>query len=394
MNRFARFCRGFGLPGGVVFFLTLAIYILLFSRRVLLDITAQVQTLVKVCHGEVALPPTALFYVLTWLAAFGQCHFTLLMGAAAAVLAGLAAAKWWATRHVFQDYFGAQHPANEQFGWLALALAFVCSLPVYDWWLLGYYIKGQPSPNYWMNGTVLASWPFAVLLFWQSYRQLQSPEAGWWRRMLLWLVLLVVSKPSYAFVFALVYPLFLAGRHGFGRAVRRHFVPLGLLGLLVAIEYYLVFLQKDSVYVRVFNRGEASGVDVCLFCVWKLYSSNIPLSVLAGVAFPVATAMAFWRELRQKLLFWYAWAGFFTAIAISAVFTQKGEEFTCWNFRWQTYIAAYLLFTVSVLFVWEKISADGYRMNGRTRRLAFLFLLHLLSGFVYIVKMWWTRSHY
>ncbi len=394
MNFIARCYRCLGLPGRAVFLLTLAIYLLLFHCRVLLDITAQVQTLMKVCHGEVAMPPTALFYVLAWFAAFCQCRFGILMGAAAAVLAGLLTARWWATRHIFQDYFGEQNAETRQSGWLAFVLSFVSSLPTQDLWLHGDYIMGQPSPNYWMNGTVLASWPFAVVLFWQSYQQLLRPETGWWRRMLLWLVLLAVSKPSYALVFVVVYPLFLVGRHGFRRAVRWHFVPIALLGILIILEYYLVFLQKDSIYVREFNRGRASGVDICLFCTWKLYSSNILVSILAAVAFPLGVAGTLWHSLRRKLLFWYAWAGFFTAIAISAIFIQRGEEYYTWAFRFQNYIAAYLLFTVSVLFVWEKIREDGYRLNSRTRRLSMLFLLHLLSGLGYLFKMWWTRSHY
>lgn len=394
MNFIARCYRCLGLPGRALFFLTLAIYLLLFHRRVLLDITAQVQTLMKVCHGEVAMPPTALFYVLTWFAALCQCRFGILMGAAAAVLAGLLTARWWATRHIFQDYFGKQNAETRQSGWLAFVLSFVSSLPTQDLWLHGDYIMGQPSPNYWMNGTVLASWPFAVVLFWQSYQQLLRPETGWWRRMLLWLVLLAVSKPSYALVFVVVYPLFLVGRHGFGRSVRWQFVPIALLGILIILEYYLVFLQKDSIYVREFNRGRASGVDVCLFCTWKLYSSNILVSILAAVAFPLGVAGTLWHSLRRKLLFWYTWVGFFTAIAISATFIQTGEEYYTWAFRFQNYIAAYLLFTVSVLFVWEKIREDGYRLNSRTRRLSMLFLLHVLSGLGYLLKMWWTRSHY
>ncbi len=256
-----------------------------------MDIPSQMYTLRQVCNGEVAMPPTALFYVL---------------------------------------------------GWLAFALAFVCSLPTLDWVTKGWYIIGQPSPNYWMNGTLLASWPFALVLFWQSYRQLLRPEASWGRWMLLWLVLLLVSKPSYAFVFAMVYPLLLVGRHGLGRA----------------------------------------------------FSSNIQISVLASALFPLGAAVAYWQELRQKLLFWYAWAGFFAALAISAVFAQTGEEFSCWNFRWQAYIASYLLFLVSTMLVWERIREEGFRLNGRSKTVVALFALHLISGLVYLAKMGWTQSHY
>lgn len=373
------------------------LFALLFQRRVLLDITAQVQTLIQVFHGEVALPPTALFYVLVGLVGFGQADFTLLMGAAMVVCAALVTAKWWITRNILRNHYQAQPAVQDNDAaadWLALALIFVCSLPTPDWWQAGRYIIGQPSPNYWMNGTLLASWPFALILFWQSYRQLQQPQAGWWRWMTLWLVLLLVSKPSYAFVFAVVYPVFLVARHGFARAVRWQLVPFVGLAMLLAIEFYLVFWQAESVYVKQFNKGNPSGVEICPFCVWNLYSSHILRSVLAGVAFPLGVALAYWSDLRHKLLFWYAWAGFLASLAISAAFAQTGEEHYTWAFRFQTYIASYLLFLVSALLVREKISAQGPGLRGRSRWLVLLFLLHLLSGFVYLFKMWWTRSHY
>ena len=381
----------------------LLLYVLLFAHRVLMDIPAQMYTLRQVCNGEVAMPPTALFYLLGWIFALGQCQSKVFLGIGAAIAcAGLLTARWWITRDIIRSYFKGLKPAfpdgvnamPPSYGWLAFALAIVCSLPTMDWITKGWYIMGQPSPNYWMNGTLLASWPFALVLFWQSYHQLLRPQAGWWRWMLLWLVLLVVSKPSYAFVFAVVYPLFLMGRHGFGRVVRIQLLPFAVLGLLLALEFYLIFWQKDSVYVKQFNNGHQSGVEICLFCVWQVFSSNILVSVLASVLFPIGVAVIYWQDLQRKLLFWYAWTGFFAGLAISVTFAQKGEEFTCWNFRWQTYIASYLLFVVSTVLVWEKIRDNGFRLNRCSKVIIALFILHLISGLTYLVKMGWTQSHY
>jgi len=390
------FAKRIGKTGLICFGLTFLIYVLLFQRRVLLDITAQVQTLVKVCHGEVALPPTAMFYISTWLVTFGQCEFFWLMGGAVVTLSVFGLAKFLITRRIFEDYFGETSDSNTAFGWLALLLGFVCSLPTADWWGRGYYIAGQPSPNYWMNGTLAASYPFAIALFWQSYRQLRQPSPNGWRWQLLLIVLLAVSKPSYLFVFGLVYPAFLIGNHFRNRRVLlTHLAPLALAGLLLTVEYYLVFIHPQSVYVQDFNLGRTSGVVFRPLEVWRLYSSNIPLSILAGVLFPLGVAVSYWSELRSRLLFWYAWAGFGAAIAVSAAFMQTGEEYYNWSFRFQHYIAAYLLFLVSVLFVWEKIRLNGYRLRGGKLWWSVgVFALHLGAGIVYLAKMWWTRSYY
>lgn len=388
-----RLVKRLGKTGLICLGLTMLIYVLLFQRRVLLDITAQVQTLVKVCQGEVALPPTAMFYGCTWLAAFGSCTFFWLMGAAVVTLSLFGLAKFLITRHIFEDFFGE---SKTSFEWLALALGLVCSLPTPDWWSRGQYIIGQASPNYWMNGTLAVSYPFAILLFWQSYRQLQHPEAGWWRRQMLLIVLLALSKPSYLFVYVLVYPIFLIGHHFRSpRVLLGQLAPIGLVVLLLAVEYYLVFTHPRSVYVHDFNRGNPSGVVVRPLEVWRLYSSNIPLSILASVFFPLVVAGLYWAELRTRLLFWYAWAGFAAAIIVSAAFMQTGEEFYTWNFRYQHYIAAYLLFLVSALFVWEKIRAGRHPSGGaKLWWCVGVFALHLASGFVYLAKMWWSKSHY
>lgn len=374
-----------------VFTFFLLLYGALFARKVLMDIPAQMYTLRQVCNGEVALPPTALFYGMSWLGALGCHESKIMLGIGAGIAcASFLTIRWWLTRHVFHAYF-SDEPV---FGRISFLLALVGSLPTLDLLYRGWYVMGQPSPNYWMNGTLLASWPFALILFWQSYQQLLHPVKGWWKWMLLWLLLLLVSKPSYAFVFGLVYPLFLLGRHGWTSTIRWQLMPFIVLALLLVLEFYLIFLQPDSVYVKQFNHGQKSGVSICLFCVWSSFSSNIPLSILVSVLFPLGLTIAFWPEMRQKLLFWYAWAGFGAALAISAIFAQTGEEFSCWNFRWQTYIASYLLFMVSAMLAWEQFLQHHRQLTPRLKFLLGLFALHLLAGIGYLIKMFWSQSHY
>jgi hypothetical protein len=404
------FFKKIGPPGIAVAGFTFLLYAALFERRVLLDITAQVQTLVKWTDGQVSMPPTALFYLLTWLCAGFQSHFVLLMGGALLALTLLSVAKWWATRDFLSSFFppSTLHllPSSPQknLGWLAASLLLVCALPTPDWWLRGSYLMGQPSPNYWMNGTVLASWPFAVVLFGQSLRQLErGPEVRWAKWLAFWLLCLVLSKPSFALVFGVVYPIFLVRRFGWrAAAVRCQLLALAGLPVLLGAEYFLVFLEKSSVYVRDFNAGRASGVVISPLTVWRHHSSNLLLSVLCSVAFPLAVSVTWWRTLRRATWFWYAWVSFGVAMGISGLLMQTGEEWYTWAFRFQNYLAAYLLFVVCAGFGWQQM---GHKIIGPRRigmaqlthseRVVVIgYLLHLLSGVVYLAKMWITRSHY
>ena len=342
------------------------------------------------------MPPTFMFYGATWLTALGQCDFTLLMGAAALVCAAFITAKWWVSKKILLELLPAQNRRElRQVAWLAALLGLVSSLPTFDWPRYGYYLSGAPAPNYWMNGTLLASWPFALMLFWESWRQLERPQARWVWRMLLWILLLLVSKPSYLFVFALVYPLMLLFRHGLrNRAVWIQFAGLAAAAALLLLEYWLVFRQADSVYVRDFNKGQASGVVLAPFFVWRHYTDNIALSVLMAIVFPLWVCFSWPRAAWQSLLLRYAWAGFGVALLISASFMQTGEEYLAWNFRWQHYLASYILFLCSAAFAWQQWRAQACRTDLKIKWSIAIFALHLLSGLVYLGKMWWTKLYY
>ena len=379
-----------------IFLATLALYVAIFSRRVLLDITAQVQTITKVCAGTVALPPTFMFYGATWLTALGQCNFTLLMGAAALVCAGFITAKWWISKKILIQVLVLEDKQEiRKAAWLAAMLGLVSSLPTADWPRYGFYLSGAPTPNYWMNGTLLASWPFALMLFWESAQQLARPQAHWVWRMLLWILLLLVSKPSYLFVFALVYPPMLLIGHGWrNRAAWIQFAGLAAAASLLLLEYWLVFRQPDSVYVREFNKGQSSGVVLAPFFVWRHYTGNIALAVLSAIVFPLSVLLGWWHLALKNLLLRYAWAGFGVALLISAAFMQTGAEYLAWNFRWQHYLASYILFLSSAAFAWQQWRAQAYRMDLKIKWISAIFALHLLSGVVYLGKMWWTKLYY
>ncbi len=391
-----------GSPGRAVLLFAFVLYVILLGLPVSMDIPDQLFTLKKVIEGQVALPPTALFYILVWIGALGQPNFFILTCSALGVLTILVTFRWWITRRVLSEYFGETH-ATDTYGWLAASLALVTSLPTLDIIIKKWYIVGQPSPNYWMNGTLLASWPFALILFWQSWKQLErGPDRRWTLWMCLWLFAVAFSKISYALVFAVIYPLFLIGQFGLkNAAVRWQLLPFIGLAILVAIQYYLVFLNPDSVYVRDFNHGQPSGVIINPLVAWQMWTTSIHMSIVAGVAFPIAVAYVWWQDLKKKLLFWYAWANFAFGALIYLLFQQTGEEYYTSAFRFQNYITAYILYMVSLIYVWERmrhIPIEALRTHlirhKRQGIVVIIYIAHLGSGVLYILKMIRTLNHY
>lgn len=96
---------------------------------------------------------------------------------------------------------------DEKFALIATAVLFIS--PIYILQVLffnRFYIRSFPS-NIWHNSTIIASTPFAVLLFWQSCKQLRSWTALGFLNILLLVSLIALLKPSYIFVYILAFPL-------------------------------------------------------------------------------------------------------------------------------------------------------------------------------------------
>ena len=377
-----------GYAGAVVGVGCMLVFVALFSRHVLTDTTIHVQAVVRIAHGEAAMPANFMVYTLIWLLTGFSDNFMWLMGASVLVLSVFGVLRWAATAWLLR-LLGLSDGASN---WLAIALMFVNSLPTFELFTRGCYVCYSPAPNNWMNRTVWLSWPIAVMLFGQSYAQLQCPEVRWWRSLALWLLLLLATKPSYGFVFVSVYPVLLVIRHGFSAAVRSHLLVLLVMLGGIALEYALLYLSPNSLYVQAYNHGEQSGMTIQPFRLWAMYSDNIAVSILSALLFPMLVTTFWWRSIRKKLLFQYVWLGCLSGMLMSVLFVEKGDFYYAWNMRWQVYICSYLCFVVSAAFVWQKWQG-WQRSTILTRVASICFLLHLFSGCVYLLHYYQTK-HY
>ncbi|MDW7694852.1 hypothetical protein R9C00_08865 [Flammeovirgaceae bacterium SG7u.111] len=332
--------------------------------------------------------PNVGYYLLVWALAFFSTDFFILQLSTGFVLAFFVAWKFWLSTKLLVAELGKEKKALLNF--TMLLLAFVFSLPV---WYNNWYF-GQIPPNHWHNSTTIMLFPFALLLFWESYHFLENPEPSMLPFLVLLTLLNVLVKPSFFFCVAMVYPLFLLSSFRFKRAFWLGLVPVvvGILG--VGIQYY--FLYASGPEAAELLSGEGGGVKIAPFHIWNYYSKNILLSILFSFPLPLFFFVLYRKKLRQERLFFYALALLGAAVFIFAFFSETGRREYHSNFIWQAIVASYVLHWVCVLlfFKWRLLSLGFKGLDKPEKALVYLYVFQAFIGVLYVIRMLLKHGSY
>ncbi len=276
---------------------------------------------------------------------------------------------------------------------ILLAFSLLFLFPVfYDWIHFRMYL-GRLATNVWHNPTTILLMPFVILLFQASldFIKEEKPtykQSAW---ILALCVLQVLIKPSFLFVFVPVFPLFVVLRSSF-----KHFktwISISIAGFAFAfilVEYYLIY-ELNTLKIIYQEDDTVGGIDFAFLAVIKLYSANLPADMLASMFFPIIFGCLFPRALLRELSIRYAIALFLVACLIGFCLVEKGERFLHGNFLWQIYITNYLLFMVIAVESLKRIKELGY-FHYKSILLIISYLLHLLSGIAYLLKLFYFQN--
>ena len=140
----------------------------------------------KVVHDSIEglrRPPERFLYFLTiYIFAFLRHDLISLYMSSIFVLSLAVVAKFIITERLFVGYIQgkdapAADPRNKYITVFSISLLFVFCLPVFYAYRGTLYVAQMP-PNVWHNSTVIFLMPFAILLFWFTYKQLVEPKNG------------------------------------------------------------------------------------------------------------------------------------------------------------------------------------------------------------------------
>lgn len=346
------------------------------------DIQVHAVTIKDVAQGHMLPPANFLYYLTVYTFSLFSTNIDNLLFTSSLVLSAAVSAKLSVTKLIFKDYL--QLKGNSRLLKLTLLLTsmllIVFNLPK-EFSLEGRFYLGQIPPNIWHNSTTIFLMPFALYLFWLSYKQLTSPATNRIAYISFVCVVNILIKPSFFFVFSVAYPVMLIIRFGMRDKMFINLVPVVIGVILIYAESYFIYIMNfGNLY------ADKAGIEINPFHVWSFFSSSIFLSVVVSTVFPLTFMLTHYRQVWRNMLWQYAIISFIVAVVIFTLFTETGAREFHGNFFWQCVVCNYVLFTVTSILLVEDISLSKVvRLKSKLALLS--FGVHVIAGIVYLYKL-------
>jgi hypothetical protein len=364
--------RFLSFPSIAVFLFCAAVFGSVLAFDVETDVQLHMRFLHEIINGERAMAPNFMYYSLVYVLSLFQDNLLAFYCASTVVLAVATAAKFAITRHHIEKIAGKDERLSVI---LAVCLLFAFSLP---WPGFNRYV-GQIPSNVWHNPTTTLLMPFALLLFFASYNQIVNAEASRIKIILALVILNVVAKPSFFFVFSVAYPFFLLLKFRLTKTFWVNLLPIVAGFIALYLSYYFIYETQEQIKVV---------VDILK--VWRIYSPNIPASLALSAAFPAAYIVLYWRDSIKDVQIQYAALLYAGSLMVFSLFAEKGRE-GHGNFMWQCIVTSYIIFAVLAANFGRKL-AEGKR-SYKEWIAGTLFALHVVSGVLYLGKFF-IFKHY
>jgi len=346
----------------------------------------------KMCTGEIPYTGNFLVYLLVNVFSFFTAKVTPSEISLCALLAFAGVYRFSLTRHKINGMLIHERMAAKD-NWLSVILAlnmlFVFALPIPSYFSDDHFFYiGNYVPNVWHNSTILFLFPFAMLLFELSYKQLEKYTSS--RN--IWIFLLILLnlciKPSYFFVFIIVYPILLLFKYKLKKEFWLSIIPLVIGFFFLILEYWIIYKTTTPA------NKEASSVIFMPFYRNPEFADLglLPVSMAFSLLFPLLYTFFNLPKLMKNRLFWYTFLSFIVSVLIFLFISESGPRASHGNFYWQIVVTTWFCFFVTLLAL-----VKDFKFYGKTFKnmmLATVFSIHVIIGVVYFVKILVTGSYY
>ncbi|MBD2143828.1 hypothetical protein [Sphaerospermopsis sp. FACHB-1194] len=394
----------------VIFTICLSIFVGFLLTPISTDINGHAKAVIRIANGNLSIPFNFLYYVLIYIITFFSTGTKTVYLASILVLSCSIVAKYLITKQFLMKNLilpsnslsisSNQKLTDRFYQVYSLMLTFVFSLPL-SLMVGGYYYLGNTPPNIWHNSTTIFLMPFALLLFWQSYEQIKTPKADRIVWISLLIILNIIIKPSFFFVFLVCYPIFFIKQFGWTKLTFVNLIPLLIGCFMLGIQYLGHYIW----YIGSLTEGGDHGVTISLFTVWSHFSPNIPLSLLGSLLFPLLCIILHWKTAVNHLLIKYACFQYLIAITIYALLMETGLRQYHGNFGWQCIVASYILYLSASILLIEKLGLNQNNnafsnlisltlsISPKNKLILITLMLHFLAGIGYIIRIFITRKY-
>lgn len=252
---------------------------------------------------------------------------------------------------------------------------------------------GKIGINIWHNSTIIAEFPFALMLFYFSEKYLIKKEAVKYYNLLFLVCLVILIKPSYFLAFSVAFPVMnLIINYSITKRIKIDWQVI----LVVLTGLLLLFLQYIRIYgMNIVDSAAVTPRETKLmidpFRVWSIHSKNILFDLLMSILYPLAFLIVYWKEIKQYKGYLYSILTFAVALLIAILFIESGPRDFHANYFWTSYIANYILFLYSAALNLRLILMRTHFLV-KDYVLASIFGAHFLSGIYYIINLYVLKS--
>jgi len=381
---------------GLLFFIFCLFVFSYIVEFVYSDIQAHMGKIIEINTGESAYPPNFLFYFLVNLLSGFPDSTDLLDRATVMVLSLATVSKYIISKNIIASELRKIGASGNKIYLIAVGLFFCFAIPdPYLYFVLDRMYLGKFVPWVWHNSTTIMLFPFAILLFWKQYKILQNPNLITLSDAIAVSTLVAINlfiKPSFIFTYLPVTFFFIIAankKSSHFNKILLHLTPILTAILIIPIQYYFIYILQAGAYENA-HSGISFGAPFAVLSGW-IPAWFIPVSFVLSYALPLYSMIAY-KAIFRYIPFSYALALSIVGLGISAFITETGPRMSHGNFMWQNYICAFLVFLTTASFLSQKFLTKKNRSRKDIIAIGF-FLLHALSGVLYLVKLLVTRVY-
>ena len=309
-------------------------------------------------------PAHPMFYFFIQFFSFFSKNLTLEIFAGFLTFSIAQLAKIHVSRKILQEVCGLH------LNWISFSLLLLIQLVISFSIFEEKFIVGQISPNFFHNGTMQLSIPFALLLFLEAVRFQRSDDDKYpIKRMLLFGFLGALAKPSFLFCFIPFFPAFILFTNGIGRKL------LGSLQVSTLLTFVII---GQSYYLKVNPPNYVSTFKVLFLPFYHYGTFGDHLKLVFYGCFVLVPILVFeFRIFVQEKVIQFVSGMVIFAYLISFVFVDTVNGIMFSNLSWQTTIVLYILILISMGFLFSSPK------KSLIAKLAFVLFLIANVGFTF-----------
>lgn len=253
----------------------------------------------------------------------------------------------------------------------------------------GHLYFGYLAPNVFHNPTILTLKPFALLLFYLSWKIFPAGSNSSSSRLIAVCatvtMLSALAKPSYIICFLPALALLVLGNLLVHEKPDGKLLFIGFIApaaIVLIAQFYLTYSSaQTSLY-----KGE-SGIVLAPFLVMSALSKWLPAKLLLSTLFPCAVLFCYFRAAIRDRQLVFAWLTFLIGAFYTYFLAESGPRMLQGNFIWSGQICLFILFVATALF-FAREQAQGKVCPGlfstwRALLCSAIYCLHVVSGIIF-----------